>query len=137
MSCRRLDRDTESVAVSGPDDPFIKGLLSEADFEVAREQIELARAGLKTFDKNAFLEGHLTPVFFGSALRNFGVRDLIDALADFAPPPHGLAAASRTVDAHEDKMTGFVFKIQANIDPKIIATGSLSCGSVRASYGAA
>ncbi|VTZ28031.1 peptide chain release factor RF-3 [Methylocella tundrae] len=114
---RRLDRDAEAVPVAGPDDPFIKGLLGEAEFEAAKEQIELARAGLKAFDQKAFLEGHLTPVFFGSALRNFGVRDLIDALAKFAPPPHGLEAASRNVDAREDKMTGFVFKIQANMDP--------------------
>jgi peptide chain release factor 3 len=114
---RRLDSDAEPVAVSGEDDPYIKGLLSEPDFKEVRDQIELARGGLKTFDRAAFLEGHLTPVFFGSALRNFGVRDLIDALADFAPPPHGLDTASRFVDAHEAKMTGFVFKIQANMDP--------------------
>ncbi len=55
-------------------------------------EIELAREGLKRFDRQSFLQGHLTPVFFGSALRNFGVRDLIDALRDFAPPPHGLEA---------------------------------------------
>ncbi len=114
---RRLDRDAEPVPVSGPDDPFIKDLLDPADFETAREQIELASDGLKAFDEASFLEGHLTPVFFGSALRNFGVRDLIDALARFAPPPHGLEAATRKVDAREDKMTGFVFKIQANMDP--------------------
>jgi peptide chain release factor 3 len=65
----------------------------------------------------AFLEGHLTPVFFGSALRNFGVRDLIDALAAFAPPPRGQGADTRHVEASEDRMTGFVFKIQANMDP--------------------
>ncbi len=96
---RRLDRDAEPVAVTGPDDAFIKGLLPAADFETAREQIELAEGGLKRFDEKSFLEGHLTPVFFGSALRNFGVRDLIDALARFAPPPQGLQAASRKVDA--------------------------------------
>jgi len=73
----------------------------------------------------------LTPVFFGSALRNFGVRDVIDALKTFAPPPQGLQAVSRAVDAREEKMTGFVFKIQANMDP-IIATGSLFCGFARA-----
>ena len=114
---RRLDRDSAPVPVSGPDAPFIAGLLSEADFAMARDEIELARAGLEAFDQKPFLEGHLTPVFFGSALRNSGVRDLIDALTDFAPPPHGLQAASRTVDAREEKMTGFVFKIQANMDP--------------------
>ncbi len=113
---RRLDRDAEPVAVSGPDDPFIEELLGP-EAEAVREQIELARAGLKTFDEKAFLEGHLTPVYFGSALRNFGVRDLIDALGQFAPPPQGLEAASRHVEAREDKMTGFVFKIQANMDP--------------------
>ena len=114
---RRLDRDAEPVPVSGGDDPFIKSLLNEAEFETAREQIELASMGLKAFDRTSFLEGHLTPVFFGSALRNFGVRDLIDALSKFAPPPQGLESASRKVDAREDKMTGFVFKIQANMDP--------------------
>ena len=92
---RRLDRDAEPVAVSGPDDPFIKELLGEADFEIAREQIELAEARPQSLRQASFLEGHLTPVFFGSALRNFGVRDLIDALARFAPPPQGLQAASR------------------------------------------
>jgi peptide chain release factor 3 len=114
---RRLDRDTEPVPVKGPDDPFISSLLSEAEFTETCDQIELARHALKPFERQSFLEGHLTPVFFGSALRNFGVRDLIDALADFAPPPHGLEAQSRNVDAHEAKMTGFVFKIQANMDP--------------------
>ena len=56
-------------------------------------------------------------MFFGSALRNFGVRDLIDALAAFAPPPRGQGADTRLVEANEDQMTGFVFKIQANMDP--------------------
>ena len=73
--------------------------------------------GLKPFDKKAFLEGHLTPVLWGSALKDFGVKDLIDALAEFAPSPSAQAAASRTVKADEGKMTGFVFKIQANMDP--------------------
>ena len=113
----RLDRDGAPVLVSGPDDCFLAGLLSEADFALARAEIELARAGLKAFDEKPFLEGHLTPVFFGSALRNFGVRDLIDAVKNFAPPPHGLEATSRSVDAREEKMTAFVFKIQANMDP--------------------
>src|SRR5690606_38084851 len=72
---------------------------------------------LKPFDLTAFREGHLTPVFFGSALRNFGIRDLIDAMAAYAPSPRGQEADKRTVEAVEPKMTGFVFKIQANMDP--------------------
>ncbi len=114
---RQLDRDSEPVPVKGPGDPFIAGLLNEADFAQAQGEIELAREGLKTFDHQSYLQGHLTPVFFGSALRNFGVRDLIDALKAYAPPPQGLQAVSRSVDAREEKMTGFVFKIQANMDP--------------------
>jgi peptide chain release factor 3 len=114
---RQLDRDSEPVPVEGPGDPFIAGLLNEADFARARGEIELARGALKAFDRQSYLQGHLTPVFFGSALRNFGVRDVIDALRDFSPPPRGLQAVSRTVDAREEKMTGFVFKIQANMDP--------------------
>jgi peptide chain release factor 3 len=114
---RRFKVDGEPLPVSGPDDAQIAALLSPATFETTREQIALAREALTPFDLTAFLEGHLTPVFFGSALRTFGVRDLIDALAEFAPPPHGLAAATRHVEADEKKMTGFVFKIQANMDP--------------------
>jgi peptide chain release factor 3 len=114
---RHIDRDSEPVRVEGPADPFIGSLVNQADFAQARDEIELARAGLKLFDHASFLEGHLTPVFFGSALRNFGVYDLIEALTDFAPPPRGLRAASRMVDAREGKMSGFVFKIQANMDP--------------------
>ncbi|MDR3408124.1 MAG: EF-Tu/IF-2/RF-3 family GTPase, partial [Methylovirgula sp.] len=92
-------------------------LLPPLEAQAIEDQIELARAALKPFDKQAFLEGHLTPVLFGSALRTFGVSDLIDALAEFAPPPRGLEAASRHVDPREPKMSGFVFKIQANMDP--------------------
>jgi peptide chain release factor 3 len=114
---RRIDHDSEPVPVEDSGDPFIAGLLNEEDFAQVRGEIELAREGLRAFDHESYLQGHLTPVFFGSALRNFGVRDLIDALKAFAPTPQGLQAVSRTVDAHEEKMTGFVFKIQANMDP--------------------
>ncbi|KQO69058.1 peptide chain release factor 3 [Methylobacterium sp. Leaf469] len=117
---RRLDAadDAGTVPVTGVDDPLFDGLLTE-EGEVAtwREEAELAESGLKRFDLEAFREGHLTPVFFGSALRNFGVRDLIDGLARFAPPPRGQDADKRLVEPTEPKMTGFVFKIQANMDP--------------------
>jgi peptide chain release factor 3 len=65
----------------------------------------------------AFRDGALSPVYFGSALKNFGVRDLLDALLAHAPPPLGRKAATRTVAATEPAMTGLVFKIQANMDP--------------------
>ncbi|KQP85540.1 peptide chain release factor 3 [Methylobacterium sp. Leaf113] len=117
---RRLDAadDAGTVAVTGVDDPLFDQLLTEnGEAATWREEAELAETGLKRFDLAAFREGHLTPVFFGSALRNFGVRDLIDGLARFAPPPRGQDADKRLVEPTEPKMTGFVFKIQANMDP--------------------
>ena len=114
---RRLDEEVEGQLVSGPMDPIITAMLPAHEAEAIQSEMELASEACKPFDVQAFLEGHLTPVFWGSALRTFGVRDLIDALGEFAPPPQGLEAASRHVEPREEKMTGFVFKIQANMDP--------------------
>ncbi|GJD93125.1 peptide chain release factor 3 [Methylobacterium iners] len=117
---RRLDAadDAGTVPVSGVEDPLFDQLLTEeGEAATWREEAELAETGLKRFDLDAFREGHLTPVFFGSALRNFGVRDLIDGLARFAPPPRGQDSDKRLVAPTEPRMTGFVFKIQANMDP--------------------
>jgi len=80
-------------------------------------ELDLVREACKRFELTAFREGHLTPVFFGSALKNFGVRDLLDALAGFAPPPRAQAADKRQVTAAEADMSAFVFKVQANMDP--------------------
>jgi peptide chain release factor 3 len=80
-------------------------------------ELELVRQGCKPFDMVAFREGHLTPVFFGSALKNFGVADLLEALAGMAPPPRAQAADTRVVAASEPTLSAFVFKVQANMDP--------------------
>ncbi|WP_372425409.1 peptide chain release factor 3 [Salinarimonas chemoclinalis] len=115
---RRLDDEVTPTPVTGPDDSLFDALLPDAaERAVFREEVELAREGLKRFDLQAFREGHLTPVFFGSALRNYGVRDLIDSLGRVAPPPRAQEADGRAVEASEPRMTGFVFKIQANMDP--------------------
>ena len=114
---RPLEAEAPEIPVSGPDDPKVAGLLPEHERAEAIEELSLAVDGLKSFDRPSFLEGHLTPVLFGSALKDFGVKDLIDAMAEFAPPPRSQAAASRMVAADEARMTGFVFKIQANMDP--------------------
>jgi peptide chain release factor 3 len=87
------------------------------DAKALAEEFALVKDGCKRFDARSFLEGHLTPVYFGSALKNFGVADLLDALGAFAPPPRAQAADKRSVDAGEPAMTAFVFKIQANMDP--------------------
>jgi peptide chain release factor 3 len=80
-------------------------------------ELDLVRAACKRFDPVAFAEGHLTPIFFGSALKNFGVGDLLNALGELAPPPRTQAADKRVVSATEPAMSAFVFKIQANMDP--------------------
>ena len=114
---RRLDQSPDGEPVSGYQDPIFETLLDENDLGTWREEIELVEDAAKDFDVEAFRQGTLTPVFFGSALKNFGVRDLLDALVAHAPPPRDQRAATRTVKADEKKMTGIVFKIQANMDP--------------------
>jgi len=81
------------------------------------EELGLVQEACKKFELSSFLEGHLTPVFFGSALKNFGVKDLLDAIGSEAPAPRAQVANTRTVAAEEPKLTAFVFKIQANMDP--------------------
>ncbi|TBW35103.1 peptide chain release factor 3 [Siculibacillus lacustris] len=113
----RLKDAEESIPVSGPDDPRIAALLPPQDFAQFQDEVLLAQGASKPFLQQSFLEGHLTPVYFGSALKDMGVQDLIDALGRFAPSPREQHAATRVVEANEAKMAGFVFKIQANMDP--------------------
>jgi peptide chain release factor 3 len=114
---RQLDVDGECTATSGPADEFFDTLLDPDDIARWREEVGLVRDACGRFDMNAFRDGTLTPVFFGSALKNFGVVDLLDALVAYAPSPRDQKAESRMVSASEPKMTGIVFKIQANMDP--------------------
>jgi peptide chain release factor 3 len=111
-------RDADSVTkVNGPEDSLFDKLLPSTEVAAFRDELGIAAEACNPFELKPFLEGHLTPVFFGSALRDYGVRDLIDALGEYAPPPRSQESAQRTVEADEEKMTGFVFKIQANMDP--------------------
>ena len=87
------------------------------DAQAIKDELELVSQACKPFDLEAFREGHLTPVFFGSALRNFGVGDLLEGLGRYAPPPRAQDSNVRRIEAAEPKMTAFVFKIQANMDP--------------------
>src|SRR5436305_1706745 len=87
------------------------------DVGQVKDERELVSAACKPFDLGAFREGHLTPVYFGSALRNFGVGDLLEGLGQFAPPPRAQESNLRKVEAAEPRMSAFVFKIQANMDP--------------------
>ena len=88
------------------------------DLEDFQDEIELVKGASHEFDKAAYLTGELTPVYFGTALRNFGVNQMLDGFVDFAPAPLPRATNSEVVDSKSDEFTGFVFKIQANMDPK-------------------
>lgn len=108
-----------------PEDKRIEGLDSDAarellgeEYEDFVEEIELVRGASHTFDLDAFLAGKLSPVFFGTALANFGVREMLDDFVQWAPGPQSRDTESRTVAADERTFSGFVFKIQANMDPR-------------------
>jgi peptide chain release factor 3 len=112
------DRPDKGVICEGIDDPKLDELLPQNLVVQLREEVEMARELCPAFDEQAYLEGTLSPVFFGSAINTFGVRELLDGLAKYAPIPGRYSTTLRDVDPHEEKVSGFVFKIQANMDPK-------------------
>jgi peptide chain release factor 3 len=107
-----------TVECQGLDDPKLEQHLPEGALKRLREEVAMARGLCPKFDLEMYRQGHMTPVFFGSALNSFGVRELLSGLGELAPPPRAHQAKERTVEATEQKVTGFVFKIQANMDPK-------------------
>ena len=108
----------DTIQCSGLSDPKIDELLLPHLASKLREDVEMIRGIYKPFDEQSYLEGHMTPVFFGSAVNNFGVRELLDGISRNAPPPRSQKTLQREVKPTESKVTGFVFKIQANMDPK-------------------
>ena len=104
--------------VKGLDNPDLDAAVGEDLAEQLRGELELVKGAAAEFDKDDFLNGELTPVFFGTALGNFGVDHMLDGLVDWAPAPMPRKTDTRVVSADEEKFTGFVFKIQANMDPK-------------------
>ncbi len=108
----------EGAACEGIDDPKLDELLGDEDAATLREQVEMVRELCPAFDKDAYLSGTLTPVYFGSAINNFGVRELLNGVSANAPAPKSQTTKDRQVLPSEKKVTGFVFKIQANMDPK-------------------
>ncbi len=102
--------------ILGLNNPELDTLLGDFAPEL-RQNIELVKGASHTFDQDEFLQGKLTPVFFGSALNNFGVRELLDAFAEYAHAPQPRETQTRLVEPAEEPFSGFVFKIQANMDP--------------------
>jgi len=108
----------EGVVCEGLDDPKLDQLLPESALARLREEVTMARGLCPDFDLQAYREGHMTPVFFGSAISSFGVRELLMGIAELAPTPRPQTAKEREVQPNENKVSGFVFKVQANMDPK-------------------
>ncbi|CAI8191407.1 MAG: Peptide chain release factor RF3 [Marinobacterium sp. xm-d-530] len=107
----------EQKIIQGLDSDEARELLG-ADYEEFCDEIELVQGATHQWDKESYLAGTMTPVFFGTALGNFGVREMMHDFVDWAPAPSHRATETREVKADEEKFTGFVFKIQANMDPK-------------------
>ena len=102
--------------IKGLDNPLLDEVVGDQAAEL-RDEIELVKGASHEFDVQAYLEGTMTPVFFGSAINNFGISELLDHFVATAPSPLPRQTTSRVVDPAEEKFTGFVFKIQANMDP--------------------
>ena len=109
-------REGEGKVIHGLDNPLLDEVLGRTAADL-REEIALVRGASHRFEPAAYLAGDLTPVFFGSALQGFGIRSLMDAFVEHAPAPQLHATETRRVNPGEEKFSGFVFKIQANMDP--------------------
>ena len=108
----------ETIEINDLQTSELDQLIGESAAVTLREEIELVKGIYPEFKKEDYLSGNLQPVFFGSALNNFGVRELLDCFIDIAPKPRAKESDSRVVEPDESKFTGFVFKIHANMDPK-------------------
>ena len=116
----RADRNikADSIQIDSLDDPRIEDHVPGDLLEKLREEVEMVRELLPKFDQQAFLDGTMTPIWFGSAINSFGVQELMDGIATYGPAPQVRPGTPREVSPAEPKVTGFVFKVQANMDPK-------------------
>jgi peptide chain release factor 3 len=116
----RADRNrrAESIAIDGLDDPAIAAHVPPDLLATLREEVAMARELLPAFDRQAFLDGTMTPIWFGSAINSFGVRDLMQGIGEQGPQPQPRPAQERQVSPDEGAVSGFVFKVQANMDPR-------------------
>jgi peptide chain release factor 3 len=108
----------DTIAFDDLSHPDLEKFIGDKAARTLRDNLELIDGVYPSFDKQQYLDGELQPVFFGSALNNFGVRELLDCFIEIAPAPRDKMAEERLVKADEKELTGFVFKIHANMDPK-------------------
>ena len=116
----RADRNkvADSIEINGLDDPKLAEHIPAHLLEKLIEEVEMARALLPELNPQALLEGTMTPIWFGSAINSFGVKELMEGIASFGPQPQVQTASPREILPEETKVSGFVFKVQANMDPK-------------------
>lgn len=107
----------EYVEINSLADPELDEMIGSKDADILREEIELVTEVYPTFNQQTYLDGNISPVFFGSALNNFGVMELLNCFVQIAPSPLPYQTEERLVQPTEEKFTGFVFKIHANLDP--------------------
>lgn len=105
-------------AVEDINDKELDEIIGEEPAEELREELEMVEGVYDAFDREAYLAGEVAPVFFGSAVNNFGVKELLDTFCEISPSPRGRTTDLRPIDPYESKFSGFVFKIHANLDPK-------------------
>jgi peptide chain release factor 3 len=108
----------ETIAFSDIESKELEEIIGEKPANRLREELELIEEVYPAFSREEYLAGDLQPVFFGSALNNFGVRELLDCFVEIAPTPRAKESDTRLVNPEEEKLSGFVFKIHANMDPK-------------------
>ncbi len=111
-------REEDTIEFSDLADSQLEHHLGQRPANTLREEVDMVQQVYPAFEKEAYLRGQLSPVFFGSAINNFGVREMLDCFVDIAPTPRPRPAEERMVDPFEEAFTGFVFKIHANIDPR-------------------
>ena len=114
----RGEKPHQTETGNGLNDPKLDQLLPADAVAELRDQIEMVRGLCPDFNLDAYLEGNMTPVFFGSAINSFGVDELLNGLVNYAPPPRPQPSIEREIVPEEKKVSGFIFKIQANMDPK-------------------
>jgi len=110
--------DEDSISISDINDKVLDEKLGDKDAAQLREDVELVDGVHGQLDVANYLAGKVAPVFFGSAINNFGVKEMLDTFIRIAPTPRSRQTTTREVDVEEEKMSGFVFKIHANLDPK-------------------
>ncbi len=118
FAANKTKMETDSIEIADLDSEELDAIIGSSAATTLREEVEMVDAVFESFERERYLTGELAPVFFGSALNNFGVKELLETFVDIAPIPRPRETDTREVKPDEEKFSGFVFKIHANLDPK-------------------